>query len=101
MDRVIAGLCAGFMRPIRLIRSAIVPKPSTILAFHQALKKRKYCLLFSPKQRGRPGPKGPAPELIEAVVENDGIHGSAAGASPSRSPLYSVSISIRTSSAAC
>jgi len=29
MDRVIAGLCAGFMRPTRLVRSAIVLKPST------------------------------------------------------------------------
>lgn len=26
-------------------------------------------LLFSPKRRGRPGPKGPAPELITAIVE--------------------------------
>jgi putative transposase len=25
--------------------------------------------LFSPKRRGRPGPKGPAPELITAIVE--------------------------------
>jgi transposase InsO family protein len=33
------------------------------------LKKRKYRLLFSPKRRGRPGPKGPSPELIDTVVE--------------------------------
>ena len=39
MDRVIAGLCVGFMRPTRLIRSAIVLKPSTVLAFHRALVK--------------------------------------------------------------
>src|SRR5438445_8733826 len=30
-DRVVAGLCALFMRPGRLIRSAIVLKPSTVL----------------------------------------------------------------------
>jgi len=30
IDRVIAGLCAGLMRPTRLDRSAIVFKPSTM-----------------------------------------------------------------------
>ena len=69
IDRVIAGLCAGLMRPTRLLRSAIVLEPSTIMAFHRALVKRKYRLLFSPQRRGRPGPKGPAPELIAAIVE--------------------------------
>lgn len=44
LDRVIAGLCAGFMRPTRLLRSAIVLKPSTLLGFHRALVKRKYRL---------------------------------------------------------
>ena len=59
IDRVIAGLCVGFMRPTRLIRSAIVLKPSTVLAFHRALVKRKYRLLFTPKRCAKPGPKGP------------------------------------------
>ena len=31
-DRVVAGLCALFMRPGRLVRSAIVFKPSTLLS---------------------------------------------------------------------
>ena len=69
MDRVIAGLCASLMRPTRLLRSAIVLKPSTIMAFHRALVKRKYRLLFTPKRRGKPGPKGPSSELIAAIVE--------------------------------
>jgi hypothetical protein len=30
---------------------------------------RKYRLLFSPKQKAKPGPKGPTAELIRAVVE--------------------------------
>src|SRR5260370_14302729 len=68
-DRLIAGLCALLIRPNRLIRSAIILKPSTLLHFHQALKKRKYRLLFSPKIRAKPGPKGPAQGLIEAVVQ--------------------------------
>ncbi len=69
MDRVIAGLCAAVMRPTRLTRSAIVLKPSTIMGFHRALVKRKYRFLFTPKRRGKPGPKGPSPELIAAIVE--------------------------------
>ncbi len=68
-DRVIAGLCACLMRPTRLLRSAIVLKPSTILSFHRALVKRKYRLLFTPKNRGKPGPKGPSSELIAAIIE--------------------------------
>jgi transposase InsO family protein len=60
---------ALLMRPARLVRSAIVIRPATILRFHQALKHRKYRLLFSPKHRGKPGPKGPSEELIVAIVE--------------------------------
>jgi hypothetical protein len=66
---MIAGLCALLMRPGRLIRSAIVLKPSTLLNFHRALTKRKYRLLFSAKVRKKPGPKGPTKELRTAVVE--------------------------------
>ena len=68
-DRLVAGLCALLIRPARLIRSAIVLKPSTLLSLHQALRNRKYRLLFSSKRRGRAGPKGPNKELIEAVVQ--------------------------------
>ncbi len=69
IDRIIVGLCAIFMRPTRLLRSAIVLKPSTILSFHRALVKRKYRLLFTPKTCGKPGPMGPSPELISAIVK--------------------------------
>ena len=55
------------MRPTRLLRTAIVLKPSTIMSFHRALVKQKYRLLFTPKLLGKPGPKGPSPELIEAI----------------------------------
>ena len=68
-DRLVAGLCALLIRPARLIRSAIVLRPSTLLSLHQALRNRKYRLLFSSRRRGRPGPKGPDKELIEAVVQ--------------------------------
>src|SRR3989442_4203322 len=68
-DRIIAGLCTLLMRPARVLRSAIALKPSTLSHFHQMLTKRKYRTLFAPKRRGRPGPKGPTKELIDAVLE--------------------------------
>src|SRR5438105_2215763 len=68
-DRLLAGLCALLIRPAHLIRSAIVLRPSTLLSLHQALRNRKYRLLFSSKRKGRPGPKGPDKQLLEAVVQ--------------------------------
>ena len=55
-DRILAGVCALFMRPARVIRSASVLRPSTILEFHRALRTRKYRWLFSPTRR-RTGPR--------------------------------------------
>jgi putative transposase len=68
-DRILAGLMALLVRPTRLLRSAIVLKPSTLLGLHQAMSKRKYWVLFSPNRHRKPGPKGPSTELIHAVVE--------------------------------
>src|SRR5258708_16285759 len=68
-DRFIAGLCTLFMRPARVLRSAIVLKPSTLLHLHNVLRRRKYRMLFSPQRGRRPGPNGPKKELIDAVVE--------------------------------
>ena len=67
-DRIITGLCTLFIRPARLVGSAFVLKPSTLLYFHNLLRKRKYRMLFSPQRGRRPGPKGPEKELIGAVV---------------------------------
>jgi putative transposase len=68
-DRILAGLMALLVRPTRLLRSAIVLKPSTLLGLHKALRKQKYRMLFSPNGRRKPGPKGPSAELIAAVVD--------------------------------
>jgi transposase InsO family protein len=68
-DRVVAGLCALFMRRGRLIRSAIVFRPSTLLSLHRALIQRKYRRLFSSKRPIKPGPKGPSQEVTAAVVD--------------------------------
>ena len=67
-DRIVAGCCALFMRPSRLIRSAIVLKPSTLLHLHHILTRRKYRLLFSPVGRRKPGPHGPSKELIDMIL---------------------------------
>ena len=68
-DRTVAGVCALLIRPRRLIRSAIVLRPSTLLRLHQALTARKYRLLFSPTVGKNPGPKGPSQEVVAAVVD--------------------------------
>ena len=68
-DRILAGLLALLLRPTRLLRSAIVLKPSTFLGLHKAMSKQKYRVLFSSNPRRKPGPKGPSAELIRAVVE--------------------------------
>ena len=68
-DRMVAGLCALLMRPRRLIRSAIVMKPSTLLRLHRELTKRKYRRLFSSGVPNKPGPKGPTQEVKAAVVD--------------------------------
>src|SRR6516225_5251979 len=67
-DRIVAGLGALFMGPSRLVRSAIVLKPSTLLRLHRALKKRHYRRLFSSTVPKKPGPKGPGQDVVAAVV---------------------------------
>jgi putative transposase len=69
LDRIIVGFCTLLMRPARVLKSAIVLRPSTLLHLHQLLITRKYRLLFSPKRRTKPGPKGPDADIIRAVVE--------------------------------
>jgi transposase InsO family protein len=69
LDRIIAGFCSLWIQPGRLPRVAIAFKPSTFLGFHRSMVQRKYRLLFSPKQKAKPGPKGPTADLIRAVVE--------------------------------
>jgi len=69
IDRILLGFWSLFLAPRRIRRSAIIIKPSTLLRFHEILKRRKYRLLYSSGNRGKPGPKGPTRELILAIVE--------------------------------
>ena len=68
-DRTVLGILSMFLNPRRICRAAIIIKPSTLLSFHNVLKKRKYRLLYSPRGGRKPGPKGPSREVIEAIVE--------------------------------
>ena len=68
LDRALLGFWSLFLKPRRIARAAIIIKPSTLLSFHNALKKRKYRLLYSPRSGAKPGPKGQSKEVIEAIV---------------------------------
>src|SRR4029077_5955300 len=46
-DRLLCGFGALFLSPGRIQKVAIALRPSTLLAFHQALVRRKYHRLFS------------------------------------------------------
>jgi putative transposase len=69
-DRLICGFGSLFLSAGRIHKVAIAIRPSTLLAFHQGLVRRKYRRLFSstpcPK---KPGPKGRDKALIQAIVE--------------------------------
>ena len=55
VEQILMSVFALLMRRVRLAKSAVIVKSSTILRFHQALKDRKYRLLYSLRHRSRPG----------------------------------------------
>ena len=69
IDRILLGFWSLFLNPHRILRAAIIVRPSTLLKFHDMLKKRKYRLLYTARKAGKPGPIGPSQELIDAIVE--------------------------------
>ena len=69
-DRLLCGFGSLFLSPGRIRKVAIGVRPLTLLAFHQALVRRKYRRLFSSSPcPQRPGPKGPSEALSQAIVE--------------------------------
>ncbi len=69
-DRLLCGCASLFLNPGRIRKVAIGLRPSTLLAFHRALVRRKYRRLFSSSHLPRPpGPKGPSDALVHAIVE--------------------------------
>ena len=68
-DRTLLGFSSIALSPRRIGRAKIIIKPSTQLSFHNALKKRKYRLLYLPLGSRKPGSKGPSKDVINAIVE--------------------------------
>ena len=70
-DRILMGFWSLFIKPGRIEKSAATLSPVTLFKFHEALKKRKYRLLFSGHRTARrrrapadsvwPAPGGPHP----------------------------------------
>ena len=69
LDRFLLGFWSLFLNPRHILRAAVIIRPSTLLKFHNLLKQKKYRLLYSASRKGKPGPEGPSPELIQAIVE--------------------------------
>jgi putative transposase len=59
VQRLLLGFWSLFLHPRRVLRCAVILKPSTLLRFHRALKTRKYRWLYSRPRHNKPGPKGP------------------------------------------
>lgn len=69
IDRIVIAVCAGLVSPVRLAKSCIVVKPSTLTNIHKWFVNRKYRKLYTPKNKAKPGPKGPSKKLIKLVCE--------------------------------
>lgn len=69
LDLLLFGFWSLFLSPRHLQRAAVIIRPSTLLKLHRLLNQRKYRLLYSAGRKGKPGPKGPSPELIQTIVE--------------------------------
>ena len=57
--RVLFALWSLFLSPQRIGRAAVILKSSTLFRFHAVLVKRKLSLLYTPRNRTKPGPRGP------------------------------------------
>ena len=69
LERFLLGFWSLFLGRHHIERTAVIIRPSTLFRFHDILKNRKYRLLYSSASRRKPGPKGPSPELVRAIVE--------------------------------
>jgi putative transposase len=57
-ERILAGWLALWLRPTRLLRSAIVLRPSTLLGLHQAMCKQKLPHTVLPQSPSQARPEG-------------------------------------------
>jgi len=68
LESLLFAIPALFIKPCRILKTAIIIKPATLLKFHKVLVERKYHLLYSKKRSQKPGPKGPSKEVIQLVI---------------------------------
>jgi len=62
LDRFLLGFWSPFLNPRRILRAALIIRPSTLLKFHNQLKQRKYRTLYSSAgSKQKPGPKAHRP----------------------------------------
>jgi len=67
-DRLLFGLLALLLRKARIRKVAVCVRPSTLLAFHQALVRRKYGRLFSSIGTTKtPAPGGSGPSWLSFI----------------------------------
>jgi hypothetical protein len=68
-QRVLLGFWPLYLNRQRILRSAVIVKPATLLRCHAALKRCKYRWLYSLSRKRKPGPQGPSVEMTRAIVE--------------------------------
>lgn len=66
LDRFLPGFLSLFPSPRQDHRAAVIFQSSTLMKSHTLLKQCKYRRLYSVRRKGKPGPRGPSPELIQA-----------------------------------
>lgn len=70
LDRFALGILTLFIKPRRIPKLSAIIKSSTLFKLHKTLVDRMHRIFFSSTgSRRKPGPKGPSPELITAIVE--------------------------------
>ncbi|MGB5299471.1 MAG: hypothetical protein WBN48_12150, partial [Thiogranum sp.] len=52
IDRLLLGFWTLFLSPHHIRRAAVILKPTTLLKFHDMLKRRKYRLLYTARRKG-------------------------------------------------
>ncbi len=62
------GRLSLFMTSRRLLWTAVVIQPFTLLKIPPGAEAEKYRWLFSSRHGDKPGPKGPSAELISTIV---------------------------------
>lgn len=68
-DRFQFGHWSLFLSRRHIRGAAVIVRPSTLFNFHDIVKKQEYRLVYSSARRTKPGPKGPSPGFVRAIVQ--------------------------------